>query len=164
MTSSVQQSRDSYLASKFLSQGFVLNRDVRNGVSDFVIPFSSVQTVLGKSSPPPISTSVSDVCIYTRKDSVITVEEFVDCLSRNNDSSNYIFYMVDMKKLCSLCDDDSTRMAVELVKLKYLYVPNFTALVRYIEEACPFVDRFFKSALSRESYIFELLELRRDLA
>ena len=164
MTSSAQQNRDRYLASKFLSPGFILNKDIGGGVSDLVIPLSSVQTVLGKLTPLPVCTSASGVCAYTEKDNVITVEEFADCLSRNDDSNNYMFHMVNMKKLYSLCGDSNTRLAVELVKLEYLCVPNFTALVKYIEEACPLVDCFFKSALSRESCIFELLELREDLA
>ena len=164
MISSAQQNRDRYLASKFLSPGFVLNKDIRGGVSDLVIPLSSVQTVLGKHTPLPVYTSASGVCAYTGKDNVIAVEEFADCLSCNDDNNNYMFHMVNMKKLYSLCDDSNTRLAVELVKLNYLCVPNFAALVRYIEEACPLVSPSFKGMLDRESYILELLELRKGLA
>lgn len=56
------------------------------------------------------------------------------------------------------------RTAVELVKLKYLCVPSFAALVNYIEESCPSVRSSFKSMTDRESCIFELRELRRELA
>ena len=164
MTSSAQQNRDRYLASKFLSPQFILNRDVIGGVSDFVIPLSSVESVLGKPLPSPMYTSASGVCVYTKKDNVISVEEFVDRLHRNNDDNNYIFYTVNMKKLYSVCDDDNTRVAVELIKLKYLCVPNFTALVNYIEESCPSVRSSFESMTDRESCIFELRELRRELA
>lgn len=163
MTSSAQQNRDRYLASKFLSPQFILNRDVIGGVSDFVIPLSSVESVLGKPLPSPMYTTASGVCAYTKEDNVISVEEFVDRLHRNNDDNNYIFYTVNMKKLHSVCDDDNTRVAVELIKLKYLCVPNLTALVNYIEESCPLVRVPFENVLSKESCIFELLELRRDL-
>ena len=164
MTNRIQQSRDDFLASKFLSPQFILNRDVIGGVSDFVIPLSSVESVLGKPLPSPMYTSASGVCAYTKKDNVISVEEFVDRLHRNNDDNNYIFYTVNMKKLYSVCDDDNTRVAVELIRLKYLCVPNFTALVNYIEEPCPSVRSSFESMTDRESCIFELRELRRELA
>ena len=164
MTNRIQQSRDDFLASKFLSPRFVLNRDVIGGVSDFVIPLSSVESVLGKPLPSPMYTTASGVCAYTKKDNVISVEEFVDRLHRNNDDSNYIFYTVNMKKLYSVCDDDNTRVAVELIKLKYLCVPNFTALVNFIKESCPSVRFSFESMTDRESCIFELRELRRELA
>ena len=164
MTNRIQQSRDDFLASKFLSPQFILNRDVIGGVSDFVIPLSSVESVLGKPLLSPMYTSASGVCVYTKYDNVISVEEFVDRLHRNNDDNNYIFYTVNMKKLYSVCDDDNTRVAVELIKLKYLCVPNFTALVNYIEESCPSVRSSFESMTDRESCIFELRELRRELA
>ena len=163
MTNRIQQSKDDYLSSKFLSPQFILNRSIVGGVSDFVIPLSSVELVLGKPLPSPVYTSASGVCAYTKKGNVISVEEFVDRLHRNNDDSNYIFYTVNMKKLYSVCDDDNTRVAVELIKLKYLCVPNFTALVNYIEELCPLVRVPFENILSRESCIFELLELRKGL-
>lgn len=161
MTSSAQQNRDRYLASKFLSPQFILNRSVVDGVSDFVIPLSSVELVLGKPLPSPVYTSASGVCAYIKKDNVITVEDFVKCLSRNNDDNNYIFYTTNRKKLCSLYDSNNIRTAVELVKLKYLCVPSLAALVNYIEESCPSVRPSFENMLNRESYIFELLELRK---
>lgn len=161
MTNRIQQSKDDYLSSKFLSPQFILNRSVVGGVSDFVIPLSSVELVLGKPLPSPVYTSASGVCAYTKKDNVITVEDFVKCLSRNNDDNNYIFYTANRKKLRSLCDSSDTRTAVELIKLKYLCVPSFAALVNYIEESCPSVRPFFETMLGRESCIFELLELRK---
>ena len=164
MTSSAQQNRDRYLASKFLSPQFILNRDVIGGVSDFVIPLSSVESVLGKPLPSPMYTTASGVCAYTKEDNVISVEEFVDRLHRNNDDSNYIFYTVNMKKLYSVCDTRNSIVELELVKLKYLCVPDITALIAYIEKACPLVSPSFKDMLDRESYIFELLELRKGLA
>lgn len=164
MTNRIQQSKDDYLSSKFLSPQFILNRSVVGGVSDFVIPLSSVELVLGKPLPSPVCTSASGVCAYTKKDNVITVEDFVKCLSRNNDNSNYIFYTTNREKLCSLYDSNNIRTAVELVKLKYLCVPSFAALVNYIEESCPSVRSSFESMADRESYIFELLELRKGLA
>lgn len=164
MTNSVKQSRDDFLASKFLSPQFILNRDVIGGVSDLVIPLSSVESVLGKPLPLPTYLSTSGACAYTKRDNVIPVDEFVSRLSCNSDDNNYIFHTVNMKKLRSVCNADNLRVSAELTKLRYLCVPNFHALVNYIEEACPFVRFSFENMLNRESCIFELLELRKDIS
>lgn len=164
MTSSAQQNRDRYLASKFLSPGFILNKDIRGGVSDLVIPLSSVKTFLGEDPPAPMRPSRDEITPYTEKDNVISTEDFVKCLSRNHDSHIYPFYTVNMERFYSSCNTRNSIVELELVKLKYLCVPDITALIAYIEKACPLIRPSFEDMLNRESYIFELLELRKGLA
>ena len=48
-------------------------------------------------------------------------------------------------------------------KLEHLFVPNFTALANFVENSCPLVGLSFESMVSRESILFELLELRKGL-
>ena len=164
MTSSAQQNRDRYLASKFLSLGLICSKDFINGAPDLVIPLSSVKPFLGEDLPAPVCSSATGVCPYTKKDDVIAVEDFKNCISRNHDSHIYPFYTVNMERFYSSCDTRNSIVELELVKLKYLCVPNITALIAYIEKACPLVSPSFKDMLDRESYIFELLELRKGLA
>ena len=44
-----QQTKDDFLTSKFLSEEFIVNRDLEK--SDLVIPVTSVRSVLGLSGP-----------------------------------------------------------------------------------------------------------------
>ena len=164
MTSSAQQNRDRYLASKFLSLGLICSKDFINGAPDLVIPLSSVKPFLGEDPPAPMRPSRDEITPYTEKDNVISTEDFKNYLSRNHDNHIYPFYTVNMERFYSSCDTRNSIVELELVKLKYLCVPDITALIAYIERACPLVSPSFKDMLDRESYIFELLELRKGLA
>lgn len=158
------QRKHDYLNSKFLSLGLICSKDLINGAPDLVIPLSSVKPFLGEYPPAPVCSSATGVCPYTKKDDVIAVEDFKNCLSRNHDNHIYPFYTVNMERFYSSCDTRNSIVELELVKLKYLCVPDITALIAYIEKACPLVSPSFKDMLDRESYIFELLELRKRLA
>ena len=158
------QRKHDYLNSKFLSLGLICSKDFINGAPDLVIPLSSVKPSLGEDLPAPVCSSTTGVCPYTKKDDVIAVENFKNCISRNHDSHIYPFYTVNMERFYSSCDTRNSIVELELVKLKYLCVPDITALIAYIEKACPLVNPSFKDMLDRESYIFELLELRKGLA
>ena len=158
------QRKNDYLTSKFLSLGLICSKDFINGAPDLVIPLSSVETFLGENPPSPVCSSPTGVCAYTEKDDVITIEDFKNCISRNHDSHIYPFYTVNMERFYSSCDTRNSIVELELVKLKYLCVPDITALIAYIEKACPLVSPSFKDMLDRESCIFELLELRKGLA
>ena len=158
------QRKHDYLNSKFLSPGLICSKDFINGAPDLVIPLSSVKPSLGEDLPAPVCSSTTGVCPYTKKDDVIAVEDFKNCISRNHDSHIYPFYTVNMERFYSSCDTRNSIVELELVKLKYLCVPDITALIAYIEKACPLVNPSFKDMLDRESYIFELLELRKGLA
>ena len=158
------QRKHDYLNSKFLSLGLVCSKDFITGAPDLVIPLSSVEPFLGENPPSPVCSSPTGVCPYTKKDGVITVEDFKNCISRNHDSYIYPFYVVNMERFYSSCDTRNSIVELELVKLKYLCVPDITALIDYIEKACPLVNPSFKDMLDRESCIFELLELRKGLA
>lgn len=164
MTNRIQQSKDDYLSSKFLSLGLICSKDFINGASDLVIPLSSVKPFLGEDPPSPMCPSRNEITPYTEKDNVISVEDFKNCLSRNHDYHMYMFYTVNMERFCSSCDTRNSIVELELVKLKYLCVPDITALTDYIEKACPLIRPSFEDMLNRESYIFELLELRKGLA
>ena len=164
MTNRIQQRKNDYLTSKFLSLGLVCSKDFITGAPDLVIPLSSVEPFLGENPPSPVCSSPTGVCPYTKKDDVITVEDFKNCISRNHDTYIYPFYTVNMERFYSLCATRNSIVELELVKLKYLCVPDFTALVDYIEKACPLVRPSFEDILNRESCIFELLELRKGLA
>lgn len=157
------QRKHDYLNSKFLSLGLICSKDVINGAPDLVIPLSSVKPFLGEDPPAPVCSSATGVCLYTKKDDVIAVEDFKNCISRNHDSHIYPFYTVNMERFYSSCDTRNSIVELELVKLKYLCVPDITALIAYIEKACPLIRPSFKDMLDRESYIFELLELRKGL-
>ena len=157
------QHKHDYLNSKFLSLGLICSKDFINGAPDLVIPLSSVKPFLGEDLPAPVYSSATGVCPYTKKDDVIAVEDFKNCISRNHDSHIYSFYTVNMERLYSSCDTRNSIVELELVKLKYLCVPDITALIAYIEKACPLVEPSFKNMLDRESCIFELLELRKGL-
>ena len=158
------QRKNDYLTSKFLSLGLVCSKDFITGAPDLVIPLSSVEPFLGENPPSPMCSSPTGVCPYTKKDDVITVEDFKNCISRNHDNYIYPFYIVNMEKFYSLCDTRNSIVELELVKLKYLCVLDITALIAYIEKACLLVNPSFKNMLDRESCIFELLELRKGLA
>lgn len=158
------QRKSDYLTSKFLSLGLVCSKDFITGAPDLVIPLSSVEPFLGENPPSPVCSSPTGVCPYTKKDDVITVEDFKNCISRNHDNYIYPFYTVNMEKFYSSCDTCNSIVELELVKLKYLCVPDITALTAYIEKACPLVSPSFKDMLDRESCIFELLELRKGPA
>lgn len=157
------QRKHDYLNSKFLSLGLICSKDVINGAPDLVIPLSSVKPFLGEDPPAPVCSSATGVCPYTKKDDVIAVEDFKNCISRNRDNHIYPFYTVNMERFYSSCDTRNSIVELELVKLKYLCVPDITALIAYIEKACPLIRPSFKDMLDRESYIFELLELRKGL-
>ena len=163
MTSSAQQNRDDFLTSRFLSGGFILNKDVIGDILDLVIPLPSIKSVLGESSPTPTFIRISNVCAYIKKDNVITVKEFIDWLDRNNDSNNYLFHTMNMKRFSSLCETEDERVVEELHRLEHLCVPNFTALVNFIENSCPLVGPSFKDMVNRDSSLFDLLELRESL-
>ena len=163
MTSSAQQNRDRYLTSRFLSGGFILNKDVIGDILDLVIPLPSIVSVLGESLPTPMYIRISDICTYTKKDNVITVAEFVSWLDRNSDSNNYLFHTVNMKRFSSLCEAEDERVVEELHKLEHLCVPNFLALVSFIGNSCPLVEPSFKDMVNRDSSLFDLLELRNEL-
>ena len=163
MTNRIQQSKDDYLTSKFLSLGLICSKDFINGASDLVIPLSSVKPFLGEDSLSPMCPSRNEITPYTEKDNVISAEDFKNCLSRNHDYHMYMFYTVNMERFYSSCDTRNSIVELELVKLKYLCVPDITALITYIEKACPLIRPSFKDILDRESYIFELLELRKGL-
>ena len=158
------QRKHDYLNSKFLSLGLICSKDFINGAPDLVIPLSSVKPFLGEDLPAPVCSSATGVFPYTRKYYVIAVEDFKNCISRNYNSHIYPFYTVNMERFYSSCDTRNSIVELELVKLKYLCVPDITALIAYIEKACPLVNPSFKDMLDRESYIFELLELRKGLA
>ena len=158
------QRKNDYLTSKFLSLGLVCSKDFITGAPDLVIPLSSVEPFLGEDPPSPVCSSATGVCAYTEKDDVITVEDFKNCISRNHDSHIYPFYTVNMERFYSSCDTRNSIVELELAKLKYLCVPDITALTAYIEKACPLVRPSFEDMLNRESCIFELLELRKGLA
>ena len=164
MTNRIQQSKDDYLSSKFLSLGLICSKDFINGASDLVIPLSSVKPFLGEDTSSPVCPSRNEITPYTEKDNVISAEDFKNCLSRNHDYHMYMFYTVNMERFYSSCDTRNSIVELELVKLKYLCVPDFTALVDYVERACPLVSPSFEDMLNRESCIFELLELRKGLA
>lgn len=155
------QRKNDYLTSKFLSLGLVCSKDFITGAPDLVIPLSSVEPFLGEDPPSPVCSSATGVCPYTKRDDVITVEDFKNCISRNHDSHIYPFYIVNMERFYSSCDTRSSIVELELVKLKYLCVPDITALIAYVEKACPLVKPSFENMLNRESCIFELLELRK---
>lgn len=157
------QRKNDYLTSKFLSLGLICSKDFINGAPDLVIPLSSVEPFLGEKLPSPVCSSPTGVCAYTEKDDVIAIEDFKNCISRNHDSHIYPFYTVNMERFYSSCDTRNSIVELELVKLKYLCVPDITALIAYIEKACPLVGPSFKNMLDRESCIFELLELRKGL-
>ena len=158
------QRKHDYLNSKFLSLGLICSKDFINGAPDLVIPLSSVKPFLGEDPPAPVCSSATGVCPYTKKDDVIAVEDFKNYISRNHDNHIYPFYTVNMERLYSSCDTRNSIVELELVKLKYLCVPDITALIAYIEKACPLVSSSFKDMLDRESCIFELLELRKGPA
>lgn len=158
------QRKHDYLNSKFLSPGLICSKDLINGAPDLFIPLSSVKPFLGEYPPAPVCSSATGVCAYTEKDNVIAVEDFKNCISRNHDNHIYPFYTINMERFYSSCDTRNSLVELELVKLKYLCVPDITALIAYIEKACPLVRPSFKDMLDRESYIFELLELRKRLA
>lgn len=164
MTNRIQQSKDDYLSSKFLALGLICSKDFANGASDHFIPLSSVKSILGKESSTPVCSPITSAYPYTKKDNVITVKDFVNCLSRNHDSTCYILYAVNMKRFDSLRDSSNLSTSMELSKLRDLCVPNFTALVNFIEESCPSIRSSFESMTDRESCIFELRELRREPA
>ena len=164
MTNRIQQSKDDYLSSKFLSLGLICSKDFINGASDLVIPLSSVKPFLGEDPLSPMCPSRNEITPYTEKDNVISAEDFKNCLSRNHDYHMYMFYTVNMERFYSSCDTRNSIVELELVKLKYLCVPDITALIAYIEKACPLVSPSFKNMLDRESCIFELLELRKGPA
>ena len=163
MTNSTQQSKDDYLTSKFLSPGFIVNRDIVGDISNLVIPLPSIASVLDETLPTPMYMRISDTCIYTKKDNIVTVTKFVSWLNRRNNSNNYIFHTVNMKKFSSLYETENRRTIEELDKLEHLFVPNFTALANFVENSCPLVGLSFESMVSRESILFELLELRKGL-
>ena len=164
MTNRIQQSKDDYLSSKFLALGLICSKDFINGAPDLVIPLSSVKPFLGEDPPAPMRPSRDEITPYTEKDNVISTEDFKNCLSRNHDNHIYPFYTVNMERFYSSCDTRNSIVELELVKLKYLCVPDITALTAYIEKACPLIGPSFKDMLDRESYIFELLELHERLA
>lgn len=164
MTNRIQQHKNTYLTSKFLSLGLICSKDLINGAPDLVIPLSSVRPFLGEDPPASVCSSATGVCPYTKKDNVIAVKDFKNCISRNHDDHIYPFYTVNMERFYSSCDTRNSIVELELVKLKYLCVPDITALIAYIEKACPLVNPSFRDMLDRESYIFELLELRKRLA
>ena len=157
-----QQTKDDFLTSKFLSEEFTVNRDLVK--SDLVIPVTSVRSVLGLSEPlvSPAYVYTSDDCIFSSKDNVITVVAFANYLELLKDPNNYTFYKVNMKKFSSLYETENKRVIEELHKLEHLCVPNFTALVNFIESSCLLVGLSFESMVNKESSIFDLLELRRD--
>lgn len=163
MTDSNKQGRGDFLTSRFLSGGFILNKDVIGGILDLAIPLPSIKSVLGESSLTSTCTRISDVCAYTKKDNVITVKEFIDWLDRNNDSNNYLFHTVNMKRFSSLCETEDEKVVEELHKLEHLCVPNFLALVSFIENSCLLVKPSFKDMVNRDSSLFDLLELRKSL-
>lgn len=162
MVNSIQQTKDDFLTSKFLSEEFIVNRDLEK--SDLVIPVTSVRSVLGLSEPlvSPAYVRTSDDCIFLSKDNVITIVAFANYLELLKDSNNYTFYRVNMKRFSSLYETENKRVIEELHKLEHLCVPNFTALVKFIESSCLLVGLSFESMVSKESSIFDLLELRRD--
>ena len=161
MTNRIRQSKDDYLSSKFLALGLICSKDFINGASDLVISLSSVKPFLGEDPLSPMCPSRNEITPYTEKDNVISAEDFKNCLSRNHDYHMYMFYTVNMERFYSSCDTRNSIIELELVKLKYLCVPDITALITYIEKACPLVRPSFKDMLDRESCIFELLELRK---
>ena len=140
MTNSNKQGRGDFLTSRFLSKGFILNKDAIGDILDLVIPLPSIGSVLDETLPTPMYMRISDICTYTKKDNVITATEFVSWLDRNNDSNNYLFHTVNMKRFSSLCETEDERVIEELHKIEYLCIPNFTALVSFIGNSCPLVE------------------------